>query len=94
MFYYIDKPHNPSVSIGLVKSESDFIFRSVETDSGKWTLMVAVISDDAYPFLSFTVLPDSKKTKLGSSYQEASPSADENTGVDLVPCCACKCNYF
>ena len=30
--------------------------------------------------------PDSKETKLGSSDQEASPSAGKNTGVVLVPC--------
>ena len=66
--------------------------------------MVAVISVDAYPFLDFsdltchrntfsgcTVLPDSKETKLGSSNQEASPSAGKNTGIVLVPCCTCKC---
>ena len=32
-----------------------------------------------------TVPPDSKETELGSSDQEASPSAGKNTGVDLVP---------
>ena len=42
-------------------------------------------------FSGCTVLPDSKKTKLGSSKQEASPSAGKNTGVVLVPCCAWKC---
>ena len=34
---------------------------------------------------------DSKETKLGSSDQEASPSADKNTGIVLVPCRAWKC---
>ena len=29
--------------------------------------------------------PDSKETELGSSDQEASPSAGKNTGVVLVP---------
>ena len=33
-----------------------------------------------------TVLPDSKETELGSSNQEASPSAGKNTRVVLVPC--------
>ena len=32
-----------------------------------------------------TVLPDSKKTELRSSNQEASPSAGEKTRVVLVP---------
>ena len=70
--------------------------------------MVAVISVDVYPFLSFsdliyhsedkgqvfsgcTVSPDSKETKLESSDQETSPSADKNAGVVLVPCLAQKC---
>ena len=45
--------------------------------------MVAVINVDAYPFLVFSDLtwPDSKKTELGSSDQDASPSAGKNTGV-------------
>ena len=30
-----------------------------------------------------TVPPDSKETELGSSNQEASPSAGKNTGVDF-----------
>ena len=38
--------------------------------------------------LTFTYL---KETKLGSSDQEASPSAGKNTGIVLVPCCAWKC---
>ena len=37
-------------------------------------------------FSGCTVLPDSKETELGSSDQEASPSAAKNTGVVLVPC--------
>ena len=36
-------------------------------------------------FSGCTVLPDSKETELGSSNQEASPLADKNTGVVLVP---------
>ena len=97
--FYIDQLRTPSFPIGLVKTESGFIVRSVETGLGRWTLVVAVISIDAYPFLAFsdltyhlevfsgcTVLPDSKETELGSSDQEASPSAGKNTGVVLVPC--------
>ena len=37
-------------------------------------------------FSGCTVPPDSKETKLGRSDQEASPSADKNLGVVLVPC--------
>ena len=36
-------------------------------------------------FPGCAVPPYSKETKLGSSHQEASPSADENTRVVLVP---------
>ena len=32
-----------------------------------------------------------EETELESSDEEASPSADENTGVALVPCCTWKC---
>ena len=37
-------------------------------------------------FSGCTVPPDSKETELGSSDQEASPSAGKNTRVVLVPC--------
>ena len=55
MFYYIDQPHTPSFPIGLVKTKSDFV-RSVETDLGRWKLVAAVISIDAYPSLAFSEL--------------------------------------
>ena len=42
-------------------------------------------------FSGCTVPPDSKETKLGSSDQEASPSAGKNTGIVLVPCRVRKC---
>ena len=42
-------------------------------------------------FSGCTMLPDSKETKLGSSNQEASPSAGKNTGIVLVPCRTWKC---
>ena len=51
MFYYIDQP-----TIGFLKTGSDFIVRSGETGSGRWALVVAVISVDAYPFLGFSGL--------------------------------------
>ena len=41
--------------------------------------------------LSPDVSPDSKETELGSSDQEASPSAGKNTRIVLVPCRAWKC---
>ena len=51
MFYCINQLHFPSFPIGLVKTESDFIVRLVETDLGRGMLVVAVISVDAYSFL-------------------------------------------
>ena len=56
MFYYIDQPRTPSFPIGLVKTKSDFIVRSVQTGLGRWMLVVAVISVDVYPFLAFSDL--------------------------------------
>ena len=56
MFYNIDQLRTPSSPTGLVKIKSDFIAGSVETGLGKWTLVVAVISVDAYPFLAFSDL--------------------------------------
>ena len=51
--FYIDQLCTPFFPIGLVKTESGFIVRSVETGLGRWTLVVAVISVDAYLFLAF-----------------------------------------
>ena len=48
--------HTPSFLIGLVKTKSDFIVRSVETGLGRWTLVVVMISVDAYPLLAFSYL--------------------------------------
>ena len=56
MFYYIDQPRTPSFPIGLVKTESDVTATSVESGLGRSTLVVAVISVDAYPFLAFSDL--------------------------------------
>ena len=56
MLYYIDQLYTPSFPAGLVKTKFDFIVGSVETNLGKWMLMVAVIGIDAYPFLAFSDL--------------------------------------
>ena len=56
MFHYIDQPRTPSFPIGLVKTESNFIGRSVETGLGRLTLVVAVINVDVYHFLAFSDL--------------------------------------
>ena len=45
--FYINQIRTPSLPIGLVKTESGFIARS---GLGRWTLVVAVISVDAYLF--------------------------------------------
>ena len=47
MFSYIDQPRTLSFPIGLFKTKSDFIVRSVETGLG---------SVAAYPFLAFSDL--------------------------------------
>ena len=54
--FYINQLCTPSFPIGLVKTESGFIVRWVETGLGRWMLMVAVISVDAYSFLAFSDL--------------------------------------
>ena len=54
--FYINQLCTPSFPIGLVKTESGFIVWSVETVLGRWTLVVAVISVDAYHFLTFSDL--------------------------------------
>ena len=51
--FYIDQLRTSSFPIRLVKTESGFTVRSVETDLGRLTLVVAVISVDAYPFFGF-----------------------------------------
>ena len=53
---YIDQLCTQSFPIGLVKTESSFSVRSVETGLGRLMLLVAVISVDAYPFLAFSDL--------------------------------------
>ena len=54
--FYIYELRTPSFPIGLFKTESGFIVRSVETGLGRWMLVVAVISVDVYPFLAFSDL--------------------------------------
>ena len=54
--FYINQLHTPSFPIGLVKTESGFIVRSIETGLGRLTLVVAVISVPAHPFLAFSDL--------------------------------------
>ena len=53
---YIQQPCTPSFPIGLVKTESEVLVRLVETSLGRWTLVVDVVSVDAYPFLDFSDL--------------------------------------
>ena len=69
MFYYIDQPRTPSFPIGLVKTESDFIVRSVKTGLGRWMLVVAVISVDVFPFFTFSDLTcHLEDTRVGVSW--------------------------
>ena len=54
--FYINQFRTPSFPVGLVKTKFGFIVRSVEVDLGRWMLVVAVISFDAYPFMVFSDL--------------------------------------
>ena len=54
--FYIDQLRTSSFPIGLVKTESGFIVRSVETGLGRWMLVVAVSIVDAYPFFALSDL--------------------------------------
>ena len=56
MYYNTDQPRTLSFPIELVKTESNFIVRSVETGLGRLMLVVAVISVYVYPFLAFSDL--------------------------------------
>ena len=49
------------------------------------------LKDTGIVVFCYTVLPDSKETELGSSDQEASPSAGKNIEIALAPCRAWKC---
>ena len=51
--FYINQLCTLAFPIGLVKTESGFVVRSVETGLGRWTLVVAVISVDASPYFGF-----------------------------------------
>ena len=50
MFHHNNQLCTPSFPIGLVKTEFDFIVRSVKADLGRWTPMVAMIAVDANAF--------------------------------------------
>ena len=50
------KHEDEFLNIPQTKTKSDFIVRSVETGSGRWMLVVVVISVDAYPFLALSDL--------------------------------------
>ena len=54
--FYVDQLRALAFLIGLVKTESHFAVRSVETGLRRLTLVVAVISLDAYPFLTLSDL--------------------------------------
>ena len=65
---YIDQLRIPSFPIGLVKTESGFIVRSVETGLERRTLVVTVISLDAYPFLALVGHPSSDRVTIKMPY--------------------------
>ena len=65
--FYIDQLRTLSFPIWLVKTKSGFV-RSVDTGLERWTLVVAAISVDAYPFLAFSELTcDLESTGIGVS---------------------------
>ena len=64
--FCINQLRTPSFPIGLVKTESDFIVRSIETGLGRWTPVVAVINVDAYSFFIFSDLTNHlEHTEIG-----------------------------
>ena len=69
MFYYINQPRTPLFPIGLAKTESDLIVRSVENGLGRRILVVAMISVDAYLFLAFSdITCHIEDTRIGVSW--------------------------
>ena len=56
VMFYIDQLCTPSFPIELIKTESGFLVKLVLTGLGRWMLVVAMISVDAYPFLAFSDL--------------------------------------
>ena len=65
--FNMDQLRTLSFPTALVKTESGFIVRLVETGSRRWMLVVAVINVDGYPFLTFSDLT----------------CQPENTGIDV-----------
>ena len=53
MFYCINQPCTPCFPTGLIKTEFDFIVKSVKIGLGRSMMEVAVISADAYRFFGF-----------------------------------------
>ena len=85
MFHCTDQPCTLSFPIGLVKTESDFIVRSVETGLGRWTLVVAVISAHAFFFDFPMTLRIQALCHLILRSQNF-----QFTRILLVPCCTWK----
>ena len=85
MFHCTDQPCTLCFPIGLVKTESDFIVRSVETGLGRWTLVVAVISAHAFFFDFPMTLRIQALCHLILRSQNF-----QLTRILLVPCCTWK----
>ena len=83
--FYIDQLRTPSFPIGLVKTESAFIVRSVKTGLGRWTLVVAVISVDPYPFLVFSDLTcHLEDMGIGFSGSTVLPDSKETKNLEVT----------
>ena len=54
--FYINQLRTLYFPTGLVKTESRFIVRSIGNGLGRWTMVVAAIGVNVYPFLDFSDL--------------------------------------
>ena len=89
----------------MIKTKSGFIVRSVETGLRRWTLVVFMISVDAYPFLAFSDLTcHLEDTGMEVFWLHCPPDSKEtelgssnqeasgkNTRIVLVLFCTWKC---
>ena len=86
---YVDVLHRPAskpiFSYWLVKTESGFTVISAETDLGGWTLVVAVISVDPYPFLVFSDLTcHLEDMGIGFSGSTVLPDSKETKNLEVT----------
>ena len=61
--FYIDMLRTPSFPIGMVQLNLALSLDQLKSGLGRWTLVVAVISVVAYPFLAISNLPVTLKIR-------------------------------